>query len=153
MVTMRTTRYERVEIDEVQYLVCAECRYPVHSDKGYCVCYPVPIPGVPHGQEGGQSLCKKCYLMQYKRLYPTDPLPVLEENLLENWDEPISFGGIDLTQSTDEIIKQKKDLDMHHLEELIAKGRQEQEQRERMLRELQGEGYDGIGELTVSYRE
>ena len=152
MVTPHVTRYERVEIDGETYMVCAECRRPHRP--GYGVCYNVAQPGEKHATPGvsnGQSLCRDCYYMQWRRLYPGEPLPKLEPNLLEG-AEPVPWNGLQLGASTEDIAAQKKALDIEQLEALAAKRRFDAEETERQLRELKGAGYD-IGETTVAYRE
>lgn len=136
--------YERVEIEDKSYLVCAECRRPGWT--GYRVCYTVPQPGPPLPKGHAQALCRDCYWKQWQRIYPGEALPDVEETTPE-WAVPVPWEGLDLTANTDEIIAQKKALDIEHLEKLILERREASESAERQLKEIKGD------EITVVYRE
>ncbi len=131
---IHVTRYERVEIDGIQYMVCAECRRP-HMP-GYKVCYVVPQPGEANPKDG-QSLCRDCYWAQWKRIYPGEPLPKIEETTLQG-AKPVEFQGLNLSADAADIVKQKRILDLKQLEDLLEKRKFETEETERMLRELRG---------------
>ena len=85
--------YERVQIGKRFYLVCAECRR-VH-EKGFRPCYLVPQPGQPSPPpETKQSLCRVCYLEQWKRINPDEEIPDLKGkggDRLEDYPDPVSF--------------------------------------------------------------
>ena len=80
---------ERVSINGISYLVCAQCRRALTH--GYSPCYRVPEPGNVAPDPWKQALCGPDYRAQYRLTYPGASEPAVDDGYALELPEPIPY--------------------------------------------------------------